>query len=59
MSKKNKIFLNKEEYISQVQEDKNKSIIELLNVIKNNGLENLIKDNKIYKLYKDNLDKNE
>ena len=55
----NKSLLDKEEYTSKIQEEKNKSILELLNVIKDNGLENLIQDNKIYKIYKDNLNKNE
>ena len=59
MGKKNKFLLDKVEYINKVQEDKNKSILELLNVIKDNGLENLIKDNNIYKLYKDKLNNNE
>jgi hypothetical protein len=59
MGKKNKFLLDKVEYINKVQEDKNKSILELLNVIKDNGLENLIKDNNIYKIYKDKLNNNE
>ena len=54
----NKAIMDKEEYISKIQEEKNKSILELLNVIKDNGLENLIQDNKIYKIYKDNLKNN-
>ena len=59
MAYRHKALLDKEEYISKIQEDKNKSIIELLKVIKDNGLENLIQKNKIYKLYKDKLNKNE
>ena len=55
----NQSLFDKEEYLGKIQEEKNKSILELLNVIKDNGLENLIQNNKIYKLYKDNLNKNE
>ena len=55
----NNKLLDKEEYISKIKEEKSKSIFELLNVIKDNGLENLIKDNKIYKMYKDKLGKKE
>ena len=49
------IVLNKEEYLSNILEDKKKSIIELLKIIKDNGLENKLKDNKYYNLYKDEL----
>ena len=51
----NKELLGKGEYLSKIQEDKNQSILQLLNVIKDNGLEKLIEDNKIYKMFKDNL----
>ncbi len=59
MAYKNRALLDKQEYIAKILEEKNKSILELLNVIKSNGLENLVKDNKIYNLYKDKLDKSE
>jgi hypothetical protein len=59
MAYKNRALLDKQEYVAKILEEKNKSILELLNVIKSNGLENLVKDNKIYNLYKDKLDKSE
>ena len=59
MAYSNRVLLDKQEYLAKIQEEKNKSILELLNVIKDNGLEHLIKDNKIYNLFKDNLDKTE
>ena len=51
------IYIDKERYINNIGEEKTKSIIELLKIIKNSGQEELMKDNKIYKLYKDQLDK--
>ena len=51
------IILDKERYVSKVVEEKNKSIIELLKIIKNCNQEDLMKDNKIYKLYKNELEK--
>ena len=51
------IILDKERYVSKVVEEKNKSIIELLKIIKSCGQEDLMKDNKIYKLYKNELEK--
>ena len=54
----NKTLLDKEEYINKIQEEKNESILELLKVIKDNGLENLVEENKLYKMFKDNLNKN-
>ena len=53
----NKSLLDKEEYINKIQEEKNESILELLKVIKDNGLENLIEENKLYKMFKDNFNK--
>ena len=53
----NKSLLDKEDYINKIKEEKNESILELLKVIKDNGLENLIEENKLYKMFKDNIDK--
>ena len=52
------IYMDKERYVSSIVEEKTKSIIELLKIIKKCGQEELMKDNKLYKLYKDQLDKN-
>ena len=54
----NQSLYDRNDFINKVQEEKNANILELLKVIKNNGLENLIKDNKIYKMFKDDLNKN-
>ena len=51
------IILDRERYVSTVVEEKNKSIIELLKIIKSVGKEDLMKNNKIYKLYKNELEK--
>ena len=53
----NQKLYNKVEFINKVQEEKNGNILELLKVIKDNGLENLIQDNKLYKMFKDDLNK--
>ena len=54
----NNIFYDKGEYVSNVINEKKKSIIELLNIIKENGLEEKIKDNQFYNLYKEELENN-
>ena len=51
----NNIVFDKSEYVSNVVEEKKESILELLQVIKNNGLESKIKNNKFYNLYKEEL----
>jgi phosphatidylinositol-3-phosphatase len=55
--KEKNIIYDKEEYCISVIEEKKKSIIELLNIIKEYGLEDKVKNNKFYNLYKDELDK--
>ena len=50
--------MDKERYVSSIVEERTKSIIDLLKIIKKCGQEELMKENKIYKLYKDELDKN-
>ena len=54
----NQSLYDRNEFINKVQEEKNANILELLKVIKDNGLENLIEDNKIYKMFKYDLNKN-
>ena len=51
-------FMDKERYENKIKEERTKSIIDLLKIIKNTGNEELMKDNKIYKLYQDELNKN-
>ena len=51
----NNYVFDKNEYVTNVVEEKKKSILELLNIIKENGLEGKIKDNKFYKLFKEEL----
>ena len=51
----NQIVYDKGEYVSNVINEKSKSIMELLKIIKENGLEDKIKDNKFYNLYKKEL----
>ena len=51
----NNIVSDKGEYLANILDDKKKSILELIKIIKDNGLENKIKDNKLYNLYKDEL----
>ena len=53
------IYMDKERYVSNIVEERTKSIIELLKIIKKCGQEELMKENKIYKLYKDELDKSD
>ena len=55
----NQSLYDRNDFINKVQEEKNANILELLKVIKDNGLENLIEDNKIYKMFKDDINKNE
>ena len=55
----NQSLYDRNDFINKVQEEKNANILELLKVIKDNGLENLIEGNKIYKMFKDDIDKNE
>ena len=55
--KEKNIIYDKEEYCINVIEEKKKSIIELLNIIKEYGLEDKVKNNKFYNLYKDEIDK--
>ena len=50
-------ILDKEGYVSKIVEEKTKSILELLQIIKDCGQEERMKENKIYKLYKNTLDK--
>ncbi len=52
------VLLDKEGYSNKIAEEKTKSILELLRIIKNCGQEELMKENKFYKLYKNELDKN-
>ena len=58
MSWEDNVIMDKERYVSKIVEEKAKSILDLLKIIKNSGQEELMKDNKIYKLYKNELDKN-
>ena len=51
----NNIVSDKGEYLANILDDKKKSILELIKIIKDNGLENKIKNNKLYNLYKDEL----
>ena len=51
-------FMDKERYENKIKEERTKSIIDLLKIIKNTGNEELMKDNKIYQLYQDELNKN-
>ena len=51
-------ILDKETYVGNIVEERTKSILDLLKIIKNCGQEKLMKDNKLYKLYKNELDKN-
>ena len=53
--KENNIIYDKGEYFTNVTEEKKKNILELLYIIKENGLEDKIKNNKFYNLYKDEL----
>lgn len=53
--KENNIVFDKGEYVANVVEEKKKSILELLNIIKENGLEKKIINNNYYKLYKEEL----
>ena len=53
------IILDKEGCVSKITEEKTKSILELLQIIKNLGQEELMKENKLYKLYKNDLAKND
>ena len=53
--KENNIVFDKSEYVANVVEEKKESILELLKVIKNNGLESQIKNNKFYNLFKEEL----
>ena len=50
-------ILDKETYVGNIVEERTKSILDLLKIIKNCGQEELMKDNKLYKLYKNELDK--
>jgi len=52
------IIMDKERYENKIKEERTKSIIELLQIIKTTGNEELMRDNKIYQLYKNELDKN-
>ena len=51
------IIMDKERYENKIKEERTKSIIELLQIIKTTGNEELMRDNKIYQLYKNELDK--
>ena len=51
----NNIVFDKSEYVANVVEEKKESILEILQVIKNYGLESKIKNNKFYNLYKEEL----
>ena len=51
------ILMDKEGYVGKIVEEKTKSILDLLKIIKDCGHEDLMKDNKLYKLYKNELNK--
>ena len=51
------ILMDKEGYVGKIVEEKTKSILDLLKIIKDCGNEDLMKDNKLYKLYKNELSK--
>ena len=54
----NQTLYDRNDFINKLQEEKNANILELLKIIKNNGLENLIQNNNIYKMFKNDLNKN-
>ena len=47
--------INNVKYIEKMKIKHQDSIIELINIIKKNGLEKEIKENQLYKIYKDYL----
>ena len=51
----NNIYIDKVQNLSNVIKENKKSILELLKIIKENGLENEMKDNKFYNLYNNEL----
>ena len=53
--KDNNIYIDKGDNLSNVVKENKKSILELLKIIKENGMEDKMKDNKFYNLYKDEL----
>ena len=53
--KDNNIYIDKGDNLSNVVKENKKNILELLKIIKENGMEDKMKDNKFYNLYKDEL----